>query len=123
MTFLIFLNTAWEFIKKHAKAIAVLLVALIGFLLGFEVKKKPVVITGTDPMKDQAEKQTQAAVQVAQQQHDVVVQQAEATATAQEAAVVTQEQKTTAAVETNVDETNQYLQSVSKEIGGGGTGS
>lgn len=118
MTFILFVQAAWAFVKKHALAIGAIVVALVGFLLGFEVKKRPVVVSGQDPVKDQAEKQTQAAVQVAQEQHDVVVQQAEAAAAAQDAVVVKQEQTETAAVETNVDETNAYLKQVSQEIGG-----
>lgn len=112
------LIVAWAWVKKHWQLVLSILGAILAFLFGFEAKKRPVVISGVDPVKDAAEKATQVAIVQAQEQHDVVVAKAEQQAQAADDAVVKQEQQTTASVEQDVDKTNQYLQDVSKEIGG-----
>jgi hypothetical protein len=118
------LLAVWAWVKKYWKIILGVFGVILGFLFGFKAKKVPVVVTGVDPLKTKEESQTAAAVAAAQTQHDTVVAHDQAQAVAEDAAVVKQETVEVAKVEDNVDATNQYLQSVSKELNGptGGTG-
>jgi hypothetical protein len=112
------LVVAWEWVKKHAAIVWGLLIALIGFLVGVSIRKKPVIVSGEDPDKIKIEQQTAIEVQEAESVREVQVQQAEQEAAAEEAAVVQQEQQATQKVIGDVDQTNEYLQGVSKQFGG-----
>jgi hypothetical protein len=112
------LAVAWEWVKKHAVLLWGLLIALIGFLVGVSIRKKPVIVQGSDPDKTKIEQQTAEEIQQAEAVKDVTIQQAEQQATSQEAAVVQQEQAATQKVVGDVDQTNEYLQDVSKQFGG-----
>jgi preprotein translocase subunit SecF len=125
MTFLLWVQAVWAFIKKYWVAIAAFAIALIGFLLGFEVKKKPVIVTGVDPVKNQAEAATAQADQVATQQAAAQVAQAQQQAAQQDATVVKDVSTETQKIEMSTDptdQTNDYLKQVSQEISGGPTG-
>lgn len=104
--------------KGHLVTVGFAIIAVIGFLLGFEVKKKPVVIQGVDPVKTKAEQQTAVEDAQAQQTADAQIQAAEDTEVSDQKLVVAQEQAVTTKVEGNVDQTNAYLKEVSNEIGG-----
>lgn len=109
---------AWLWVKKHWEILLGLLIALLGFLLGVSVKKTPVIVQGDDPEKKKIEDQTQKAIDEAQKEHDQAVAEAQAEEQKAQQDVVTEEQKKTSEVEGDVDQTNEYLKNVSKDIGG-----
>lgn len=112
------LVVAWEWMKKHAALMWGLLIALVGFLVGVSVRKKPVIISGEDPDKIKIEQQTAIEIQQAESVREVQISEAEKEAASEEAAVIQQEQKATEKVVGDVDQTNDYLQDVSKQFGG-----
>ena len=116
------LLVAWEFVKKHAALVGAFLIALLGFLFGFSVKKKPVIVTGVDPVKTKAEEDLKnAEVQVAADDAKAKQQ-----ATDQHAsdvnAVVAAEQKQEPTLQNNDDATNSYLKDIGSQVRGGSDG-
>lgn len=112
------LAVAWEWVKKHASLVWGLLIALIGFLVGVSIKKRPVIVQGQDPDKTKIEQETAEQVQQAESVKNIAIQQAEQQAASVEATIVQQQQAATQKVASDVDQTNEYLQDVSKQFGG-----
>jgi hypothetical protein len=116
------LLAAWDFVKKHALAFGALLIAIVGFLLGFEVKKKPVIVTGVDPVKTKAEQD----LQVAEAKVDAQAVQDKQAATEQHTAdvtgVVASEQKQEPSLQNDDDATNSYLKDIGNQVRGGSNG-
>jgi hypothetical protein len=113
---------AWEFVKKYWAPIGAVLVAILGFMFGFAVKKSPVIVTGVDPVKTKAEEDLKnAEVQVAADDAKAK-QQATDQHTADVSAVVAGEQKQEPALVSNEDATNSYLKDIGNQIQGGSGG-
>lgn len=112
----------WAFIKKHFTLVGGFLVALLGFMFGFAVKKKPVIVPGTDPTKTQAEQDLKTEEVQIQADDTRAKQSATDEHTKDVAAVVTGEQKQEPALQTNDDATNSYLKDIGNQVRGGSDG-
>lgn len=117
--FLVWVKAAYAWCKGHLATVAVAVMSLIGFLLGFSLKKTPVLVQGNDPTKTKAEQQTTAADAKAEAKEQEEIQQAEDTEVSAQKQVVTQEETQTQTAEDSVNQTNEVLINVAKEIEGG----
>jgi len=107
---------AWLWLKKHWEAMAGLGIAVLGFIVGVEVKKRPVIVAGEDPDKKKIEDQTKAAENELQVAHDKQVAELEAEHSDSVAAVVHDEQKAEPEIAQSNQAVNDYLKNVGDEV-------
>jgi hypothetical protein len=112
------LKAAWEWVKKHWELLGAAILVLLGFLLGVTVRKRPVVLEGANPEKEDAEKKAQSDTRKAEQ--DAAEQKAEAKKQhdVDTAGLVTEVQQKTEEVRHDPQKTNEYLLNVGKDIRG-----
>lgn len=106
----------WAWIKKYWQVLVGLLVALIGFLMGVQIRRRPVVITGEDPERKKIEDKTKAAEAEAEKVREQERQDAQAAHDAEIQGVVIEEQRTTEQIKGDADAVVDYLHQVGDDV-------
>lgn len=112
----------WEWMKKYWQVLVAIAIAALGFFVGVEVKKRPIIVSGEDPerkkIEDDAAKKEQQIDLQAQKKAD----EAQAKGDAAVAQVVADEQGVVTAVTNDGDSLNAYIKDAGKQVRGGRNG-
>lgn len=112
------MKAAWEWVKKHWEIVAGLLILLLGFLFGVAVRKRPVIVQGSNPEKKEAEEEAEAKTRKAEQQAEDKKAEAQKEHEADLAVMVDKIQDKSEDIRGDTQKTNEYLKDVGKHIRG-----
>jgi len=110
------LTAIWAWLKKYWEALTGLLLLALGVLVGVTIRKRPVVLSSSDPDKKKIEDQISVRESQAEQVAEVKKEQAVADHVAEVKVTINAVEKKTEEVRDNPQAVNDYLHHVGDDI-------